>query len=803
MKAIQILFATAALTIAAPASAELDLRRADVSHLPIGLTVIMLEDHSFPVVSVQMLYKSGSAAEITGKTGLAHFLEHLAFRGSANFPKAGATEAIYDAGGEWHGYTAMDQTTYFATMPKGGLELLLKIEADRMARTVIDPASIEAEKGAVITELHSYENDPSGVLQDAVVRTALQSHPYGSPMAGYVSDVERLTISDAQAYYASHYAPGNAVLAISGDIDLKRAKALVERAFANVAARPIAQPHYTAELPQRGERRTQLLGSVDRQYFQLAFPAPAASNQDFAAFLVLQQVFAGTPGVNPRQSGWSGTRAIEGSLLFGTTRDIATWLPATRDPFLFMISGSIEPTADSGKLEREIAKRIDGLRDRPVSPTQLANAKAAVARILRADVLTTEDAAHQLAYFEGIGALDALLDMNRHVQSVTAADLQRVARNYFAPDRLTVGWMAPGNLPVEALGSGNPKPAADRNGAPANSETTTQPELRRLPGGLSAIVQSSPLSDTVTVELLLDSPVKDGERPSDLPGLGTVSRSGEPSELSDLLDEVIAASRSGPASAESKSDDPETRIQQLIAAQIGDPTGRNGRPLAVIVSGNIDTSTAFGKLEQKLGQAAPGKIGPSPSPTRGPNVVRERIGKPLSQGGLGYVVDGPPPGTREALAWQMMLYVLTHDYSGRLGRSAITEKGLVYHIYSSLRTNGRQTWATIWTGVDPDKADALEIELRTQIATLASEPPTAAETEAARNHILGRDVTAAQSNDELATKLMREFVETAGVRSHEQLRLVLKTITARDLAKAAKTFTKGTILRVDVGAPGN
>ena len=802
MKPIQILFATAALTIAAPVSAELDLRRADVSHLPNGLTVIMLEDHSFPVVSVQMLYKSGSAAEVTGKTGLAHFLEHLAFRGSANFPNARATEAIYDAGGEWHGYTAMDQTTYFATMPKDGLELLLKIEADRMARTVIDPASIEAEKGAVITELHSYENDPSGVLQDAVVRTALQSHPYGSPMAGYVSDVERLTIGDAQAYYASHYAPGNAVVAISGDVDLKQAKALVERAFADVAARPIAQPHYAAELPQRGERRTQLLGPVERQYFQLAFPAPAASNPDFPAFLLLQQILAGTPGVNPRQSGWSGTRAIEGSVLFGATGDIATWLPATHDPFLFMISGSIEPKADPGKLEGEIAKRIDGLRDRSVSQTQLANAKAAVARILKEDVLTTEDAAHQLAYFEGIGALDALLDMNRHVQSLTAADLHRVARDYLAPDRLTVGWMAPGNLPAESLGTGNPKPAADRTGAPADLGATTQPELRRLPGGLPAIVQPSPLSDTVTVELLLDSPVKDGERPSDLPGLGTVSRSGQPSELADLLDEVIAASRSAPASAESKSDDPETRLEQLIAAQTGDPTGRNGRPLAVIVSGKIDRSTAFAKLEQKLGEAAPGEISASPSPTHEPSVVRERIAKPLSQGGLGYVIQGPPPGTREALAWRMMLYVLTHDYSGRLGRSAITEKGLVYHIYSSLRTNGRQTWATIRTGVDPDKADAMEAELRTQLGMLESEPPSATEIEAARNHLLGRDVTAAQSNDELAAKLARQFVETGGLRSHQQLRLVLETITAGDLAKAAKTFRRGTILRVDVGASG-
>src|SRR5512132_2613887 len=100
MRVARALVAAAVLVIAAPASAELDLRRASVSHLPNGLTVIMLEDHSFPLVSVQMLYKSGSAAETTGKTGLAHFLEHLAFRGSANFPKARATEAIYDSGGE-------------------------------------------------------------------------------------------------------------------------------------------------------------------------------------------------------------------------------------------------------------------------------------------------------------------------------------------------------------------------------------------------------------------------------------------------------------------------------------------------------------------------------------------------------------------------------------------------------------------------------------------------------------------------------------------------------------------------------
>ena len=787
------------MVIAAPASAALDLRRADVSRLPNGLTVIMLEDHGFPVVSVQMLYRSGSAAEVTGKTGLAHFLEHLAFRGSANFPNARATELIYDAGGEWHGYTAMDQTTYFSTMPRDGLAVLLKIEADRMARTVIDPTSINAEKGAVITELHSYENDPAGVLQDAVVRTALQSHPYGSPMAGYVSDVERLTIEDARAYYASHYAPGNAVLAVAGDFDRAAAKALVARIFADVPARPVADPHFTEELPQRGERRIRLSGPVERQYFQLAYPAPAASSPDFPAFLLLQQILAGTPGLNPRQSGWSGTRAAEGTVLSGVTNDIATWLPATHDPFLFMISGSIEARADQLALERDIANRIAGLRGRAIEAAQIADAKKAVARILGEDILTTEDAAHQLAFFEGVGALDALLDMPAHVDAVTAADVERVARAYLAPDRLTAGWMIPGNAPGKALGAGNPKSATERAGAKAFSAPAGQPQLRHLSNGLPAIVQTSALSDTVTVELLMSGPTSGGIHPGELPGLDAILRSGSAGNLAGLIDEAVTASRAGAPSPGPRSEDPETRLQQLISKRTGESASKPPEPLAVIVSGNVDSAHTHALLDRQLGRTSVGKL-PEAEPARsGPEILRERIAKPLSQGGIGYVVEGPAAGTRDALAWRMLLYVLTHDYSGRLGRSAITQKGIVYHIYSSQRTDGQRTWATISTGVDPDKADAMETELREQLARAAREPPTGAELEAARAHLLGRDISEAQSNEEIAAKLAREFVETGGLRSHEQFRSMLQSVTPADLANAAKAFARGTIIRVDVG----
>ncbi len=147
----------------------------------------------------------------------------------------------------------------------------------------------------------------------------------------------------------------------------------------------------------------------------------------------------------------------------------------------------------------------------------------------------------------------------------------------------------------------------------------------------------------------------------------------------------------------------------------------------------------------------------------------------------------------------MLLYVLSHDYSGRLGRSAIGDKGLAYHICQCLpnrrtaRRGSRSPLASI-----PAKADALEAEFRAQLARLVTNPPTAAEIEAARSHILGRSISAAQSNQEIADKLTREYLEAGNIRSHDELSALLQSITADDIAAIATDFGKGTILRVDV-----
>jgi zinc protease len=792
------------LLVAAPASAELDLSRVAVSRLDNGLTVLILEDHSLPVVSTQIVYMSGTRDEAPGHTGLAHFLEHLAFRASENYPDGAATDAIYDAGGEWHGYTWIDQTTYYATMPAAGLALLLDIEADRMARVTIDPESIEAEIGAVITEMHGYENDPSSVLFDEVVSVALQAHPYHIPTIGYESDVEALTVEDAEAYYRAHYAPDNAVLAIVGDIDAVDALAEVRARFGAIPAARAATRTAAVEPPQRGERRMRLSGPVDRRYMKMVYPAPSASSPDYAAFLVLQQLVSGGSGVNFHQNDW-GTPSVEGAALHGAAEDVTSWFIPTADPYVFMLSASTETDGDEAALEAEFERRLASFRAHAPSDEALAAARSAIAGHLAFDIGTTEDAAHQLAFFECIGALSALRALPMSLDAVTPADVQRVAQTYLDPRRRTVGWYVPGERQRQARpGAGDPARSAARDHGTVEMLSAGAPELRMLSGGLPGIVQGSPLSPTVTVEIVLSAPSEEEGEAALLAGFGSVTRSGLAADLADLIAEArdaVAGATSATASGPG-SDDPYTRMDEMIAVHVArHRRGTPPLPVVAVVSGAIDPDTAFAALDSAFGDMAPAQPPASDASVNGNAALaieRARIDLPLSQAALGYVVPGPRPGTREGLAWRMLLYVLTHEYGGRLGDTAISDRGLTYYIDSAYRTDGHLGWVTIGSGVDSDKLDAMEAALRSELLRLASDPPTVAEVDAARRHMLGRDLSAAQSNAEIADRLARIYVERGSLPDHAALAAALAEITPEDVTAATADFARGTIIRVDV-----
>ena len=246
--------------LATAPQAALELRNAERHVLENGMTVILLEDRNFPVVSVQMLYKVGARNEITGKTGLAHFLEHMAFRATSAFPDTEVVSRIYATGGEWHGYTWTDQTTYFATAPKNELNLLLDIEAERMRHLEIDPAFIEAERGAVLAEMHMYENYPSSMLVDALLFTSFLAHPYRNNTIGWESDIDSVTHQDVVDFYEMHYHPANAVLAVVGDFDTAAVREKIDALFGGFRQRSATPLPHTIEPAQQGEHREEQAG---------------------------------------------------------------------------------------------------------------------------------------------------------------------------------------------------------------------------------------------------------------------------------------------------------------------------------------------------------------------------------------------------------------------------------------------------------------------------------------------------------------------------------------------------------------
>ena len=166
----------------------------------------------------------------------------MAFRDTQNFPDTEVVSRIYAVGGEWHAYTWLDQTTYFETLPSQYLELALKIEADRMARLLIPGDQVEAERGAVLAELHGYENDPASLLHDAVLMVSFLQHPYRNNTIGWESDVESIQHADIVSFYERFYQPANAVLVVVGDVSRTEVEAKVKELFGGLLGGLRAKP---------------------------------------------------------------------------------------------------------------------------------------------------------------------------------------------------------------------------------------------------------------------------------------------------------------------------------------------------------------------------------------------------------------------------------------------------------------------------------------------------------------------------------------------------------------------------------
>lgn len=248
------LIASAAATWPAPATARI-FDAAEFS-LANGLQVVVVTDRRAPVVTQLLYYKVGAADEPPGKGGIAHFLEHLMFKGTERVAPGEFSRTVAKNGGRENAFTGHDYTGYHQTVARDRLELMMRLEADRMTGLKLDPGQVASERDVVLEERRqTTDNNPGAQFSEQIAAALYLAHPYRLPVIGWEHEIRALDRDDAFAFYRRHYAPNNAVLVLAGDIDPAEARPLVEKYYGPIARREVAPRFRPAEPPQRAPRR--------------------------------------------------------------------------------------------------------------------------------------------------------------------------------------------------------------------------------------------------------------------------------------------------------------------------------------------------------------------------------------------------------------------------------------------------------------------------------------------------------------------------------------------------------------------
>jgi zinc protease len=433
-------------------SAALPPEGGRVTTLANGLRVIVRDVPAAPVVSVWCWYRAGSRDDLPGRTGAAHWVEHLNFKGTARIPRGRFNGLVERLGGTWNAYTWLDQTAYFETAEPGTLPQLLFLEAERMSSSLFDPQDCEIERTVVLAELDGCENDPEWVLETEVTAAALRVHPYRQPTIGWRPDLERMTRDDLFGYYRRHYAPNAATLVVAGPVNPDDVLAQAEEAFRACEPRPVPARTPVVEPPAVGERRVLIARPGTTAFIKLAVQAPAVSHPDFAALLVVDAVLTGAKGVNvwsahrgavPNRRAWLYRVLVEG----GLASSVSGALAPTADPFLFVIAATATTGTPLDALEEAIVSEIERLRGGGMADDELRRTKRQLAARFALENDGVTAIAHQLGYFDVVSSVDEYLSLPGRVAGVTLDDVRRVAERWLAPACRTVGRFTP--LPLE------------------------------------------------------------------------------------------------------------------------------------------------------------------------------------------------------------------------------------------------------------------------------------------------------------------------------------------------------------------
>ncbi len=408
-----------------------------ITTLPNGLTVVLSEDHSTPIVHVNLAYHVGSKNEKPGRTGFAHLFEHLMFKGSKNVQPEAHTSMLASIGGQSNAYTTDDETVFWQTVPAQYLPLTLWLEADRMATLRIDKDTFENEREVVKEERRMrIDNQPYGRLNEIIYDQAFTVHPYKHATIGSMKDLEAASVDDVRDFYQTYYVPANATLVVVGDFESTPALQMISQYLGRVpkAERPVPRD-IPVEPQQTQEKRVTL---------QEPWPLPAV----VVAYHVIKD---GNPDSYPlhiaaKVLSDGQTSRIYKKLVYEKQMAVAAFGNANliEDPNLFYAVAIVSPGHTTDEVTAALIAELDRLKAEPITDRELQRTKNQFARDYIMGRESNQQKAGQLSHavviHGDIRTADGEFDI---FQNITIADVQRVARTYFRPENRLVLTLMP------------------------------------------------------------------------------------------------------------------------------------------------------------------------------------------------------------------------------------------------------------------------------------------------------------------------------------------------------------------------
>ncbi len=427
--------AVGAQTTLDPALLEVQEHRLDN-----GLRILMLEDHSAPVVSLQVWFDVGSRNERPGITGISHMIEHMMFRGSAKYGPEEHANIVKAHGGKLNAFTSEDMTVYFENISADQLELVIHLEAERLANLRLAEEAFQAERDVVAEERRmGVDNSVFGAAWERAQAASYIAHPYSWSVVGWMSDIQGYEVADLQAYRDVYYQPNNATAILVGDFDPERALELFQTYYGAIPAGPEPPAVRTVEPPQQGERRVRLERPAQLPFLFATYHIPEGAHEDLAAIQVAQKILA------DGESSRIYRRCVYDEQLASYA---GGFVGENRDPGLFWAYVFVNPGVDVAAAEEALLEEVEGLAANPPTERELAKAR----NQLEADFVFGLQTVMGKGMALGTSAVlhdgdyRAFIERPERYRAVTADDVVRVVEEYFVPSNRTVLTLIPTDL---------------------------------------------------------------------------------------------------------------------------------------------------------------------------------------------------------------------------------------------------------------------------------------------------------------------------------------------------------------------